>query len=45
MDSFECDKCGKTLDIEDVYYLGPEDEEEVCHPFQEFICICNSCGS
>ena len=40
-DLYECDRCGTEVTLEDVGFLGSENEE--CSPFVELDCFCTDC--
>lgn len=41
---YECDRCGRELDWEDVGYLGPIDRSDMsCSPFLPLEIVCWSC--
>jgi hypothetical protein len=40
-EKYQCDKCEKEVDFEDVAYLGNESSD--CNPFETLECYCKEC--
>lgn len=40
----KCSHCGISQQMMEMAYIGPEDETSTkCHPFQEFVYLCEEC--
>jgi len=38
---YQCDRCGKQMEYDEVAYLGSD--EEGCSPFMKLECLCFDC--